>query len=394
MTKPSERLTVLTKAFHQFMPFVKYCIVGGSGTALDVAALYIFIEYAGIPLLPAASLSFTLAVINNFVWNKLWTFRNKSSNYRKLFIKFFLVSLGGLALTNVSMYLQVVVFGLWYIYAKLITSLIVLVWNFLANKYWTFQLKARPMGHAGPMAYDYSIVIPAYNEEKRLTKTLRQIHEYRQTQKLNAEIIVVDDGSEDGTAALVESQARDYSPLRLVHYAKNRGKGYAVRQGVQAAQGKNILFTDADNSTPIEELETLAQSMKARGADIAIGSRYLKESRVKIKQSRSRILIGRIGNALIRFIIIDGIRDTQCGFKLFKHEVAKDIFSRNKINGWGFDMEVLAIANMEKYRIIEVPVSWYNAPDSRLRPIRDAMRTFWELILIKLNIWCGRYDVG
>ena len=127
------------------------------------------------------------------------------------------------------------------------------------------------------------------------------------------------------------------------------------------------------------------------GADVAVGSRYLKESQIKIKQSWPRVFLGRVGNALIRWMILPGIHDTQCGFKLFKHDVAREIFSKNTIDGWGFDMEALLIAKLKGYRIIEVPVSWKNAPGSRFRPIRDALRTLGELIVIKSNMIRGQY---
>ncbi len=148
-------------------------------------------------------------------------------------------------------------------------------------------------------------------------------------------------------------------------------------------------MTDADNSTPIEEYASLIQKMRKN--DIAIGSRYLKNSQVKRKQSASRIAIGRIGNFLIQMFLVDGITDTQCGFKLFTHHSAKEIFFRQKVTRFGFDVEVLVIANTLNYSIAEVPVSWFNSPESRFRPIRDAIRTFFDLLYIKLNLWSGRY---
>src|SRR5690606_13949319 len=132
---------------------------------------------------------------------------------------------------------------------------------------------------------------------------------------------------------------------------KNQGKGHAVGKGIEASCGEYILFTDADHSTPIEDLDKLLKAMKSDGVDIAIGSRYLKGSDVKIRQSRFRVVMARLGNLLIRLFLIRGIRDTQCGFKLFKHNVAREIFSRQKVKRWGFDMEVLAIAEMLDYKI-------------------------------------------
>ncbi len=375
-----------------FKPFIKYCIVGVLGTSIDVGILWLLVHYGGLPVLTATSISFVVSVLNNFFLNKFWTFRSPSSNYRKLAIKFFLVSLGGLALTNACMWLLVHAIEIWYIWAKLITSGVVLMWNFLANKYWTFRSPRRPAPQTAVDDYDLSIIVPAYNEEKRLERTLRLIADYRASRGLKAQILVVDDGSADGTAELARRLAAELGHAEVVVSPRNEGKGNAVKLGVLASRGRRILFTDADNSTPIEELETLSRQMDASGADVVIGSRYLRESRVKIKQPPQRILIGRIGNFLIRSFIIDGIQDSQCGFKLFRGAAARDIFAHTRVKRWGFDIEALAIADQRDYKILEVPVSWYDAPNSRLRPLRDAINTFGELVFIKMNLWGGRYD--
>ncbi len=156
-----------------------------------------------------------------------------------------------------------------------------------------------------------------------------------------------------------------------------------------AARGRYILFTDADNSTPIEELAGFLPQMQR--ADVAIGSRYLSESKVHIKQPWYRIAIGRIANFLIQLFLVDGIRDTQCGFKLFRHHAAKDIFSRMKVEGFGFDMEALTLAELLGYSVRELPVDWYNSDSSRVRPLKDTFRTFKDLVFIKLNVWTGKY---
>ncbi len=373
-------------------PFLKYCAVGVLGTAIDVAVLWLLVHFGGLPVLTATTLSFIVSVINNFLLNKFWTFRNPSSNYRKLFIKFIIVSLGGLGLTNLCMWVLVHAAEIWYIWAKLMTSALVLVWNFLANKYWTFRHSRAAHPAPGAADYDLSIIVPAYNEELRLEKTVRIIADYRKRTALNAQILIVDDGSRDRTVEIARRLAEELGDAEVIVTGRNEGKGNAVKLGVKASRGRRVLFTDADNSTPIEELEALQRALEASGADVAIGSRYLKASRVKIKQSPLRILIGRVGNFLIRSFIINGIHDSQCGFKLFTAEAAKDIFAHTHVKRWGFDIEALAIADLRDYKITEVPVSWYDAPNSRLRPVRDAINTFGELIFIKLNMWGGRYD--
>jgi dolichyl-phosphate beta-glucosyltransferase len=376
---------------YPFKSFIRYGIVGVLGTAVDVVSLYILVEFLKLPLLVATTGSFLLAVSHNFILNKIWTFENKSTNYKKLYIKFLLVSAIGLLLTDISMFLQAEVMGLWYIYAKLITSILVLAWNFLGNKYWTFSIKGRTVLTPRNFEYVFSIIIPAFNEEKRIAATLRIVHNYIQARKCSAEIIVVDDGSHDNTSEIVRTQKKAMNNLSLYTLAKNKGKGRAVKAGIEKAQGEYILFTDADNSTPIEELDKLYAALQENKSDIAIGSRYMPGSNLRVRQPYHRILIGRIGNLLIRLFLLENIKDTQCGFKLFKQAVAQDIFSRQKIKRWGFDMEVLAIAKMLNYKIAEVPVSWVNSGESRIRPIRDALQTFIELIGIKLNLLSGRY---
>lgn len=382
----------LSEIIKKFKPFIKYAIVGVLGTAIDLGALYILVEYARMDVILASVFSFLLAVVNNFIINKAWTFQNKSKNYRKLFIKFLIVSLVGLLLTVSCMHLFVNVANIWYIFAKAITSLIVLSWNFLGNKFWTFVINQKEKQINEEYLYDLSIVIPAYNEENRIKNTLLSIQDYLSSNKINAEIIVVNDGSKDSTVEVVKSYQNKIPNLQIIDLGKNCGKGAAVKQGVIKSRGKLILFTDADNSTPIEELEKLQKSLMTNNAQIAIGSRYLQDSSVKIKQPKYRIFIGRAGNLLIRMFLIDGLRDTQCGFKLFTSDAAKNIFQFQKVSRFGFDMEALVVAGHLGYKIVEVPVSWFNSAESRVRPIKDALVTLKDLVYIKLNIWSGRYN--
>ena len=376
-----------------FKPFFRYSVVGVVGTFIDLASLYFFVEYLYIAVIPASVLSFLLAVVNNFLLNKSWTFKNRSSNYRKLFIKFLIVSVIGLLLTVSSMYVLVHVIGIWYMIAKALTSLIVLTWNFLGNKFWTFNLKHRDLEIPENFDYELSIIIPAYNEENRIKNTLLIISDYIFEKNLNTEIIVVDDGSKDRTTEVIKHYQGKIKNLKLIALGKNYGKGYAVKKGIDESKGKYILFTDADNSTPIEEFEKLFKELKENDAQIAIGSRYLSDSKVKIAQPRYRILMGRMGNILIRIFLIDGIKDTQCGFKLFTHEAAREIFSLQKVRRFGFDMEALVVASSLGHKIIEVPVSWFNSAESRVRPIKDAFITLKDLVYIKLNLLSGRYRV-
>ena len=373
----------------KYAVFLKYAIVGCMGTAIDLGSLYVFVEFLRINLLLAAAMSFILAVINNFLLNKYWTFQNKSSNIRKQFIKFLIVSMIGLLLTELFMSLLVYGLKIWYMASKLVTSGLVLMWNFLANKYWTFKDRIFYVPLIEHYDYDISVIVPAYNEQKRIKKTLEAINDYFRDKPMTRQIIVVDDGSKDDTAGIARNLDAGIDNLTVTSYQPNRGKGYAIKTGVEASRGEYILFTDADNSTPIEEFEKFYPLLKNN--EVVIGSRYVKGSNIVISQPWYRVLIGRFANMLIRIFILDGVTDTQCGFKAFQHKAAREIFSRIKVNRFGFDIEVLAIARLLTFSVREIPVSWFNAGESRVRPVKDAFRTFIELIYIKLNLWGGRY---
>lgn len=237
---------------------------------------------------------------------------------------------------------------------------------------------------------DLSIIIPCYNEAERLPATLRDIAKYLITSDLTVEIIVVDDGSKDNTVNVATSLQKLLPQLRVLPFAKNQGKGHAVKYGMLASTGKLVLFMDADNSTPLREVEKLLPFISSY--EVVIGSRHLHTSNVVIKQPFYRILLSRLGNLLIQALLIRGIRDTQCGFKLFTKTAAHNIFAKQRTTGFGFDMEVLAIAqSIFHYKIKEVAVSWYNSKDSRVRPIHDAWRTLNDLFRIKHNLVTGLY---
>jgi len=231
---------------------------------------------------------------------------------------------------------------------------------------------------------EISIVIPAYNEEKRIEKTLKKVYEYFKGKKVEFEIIVVDDGSNDKTVEIVEKFSSDRKKIRILKHEKNMGKGAAVKTGILNAKGELILFTDADLSTPIEEFEKLKKKIE-KGYDIAIGSRGLKDSKIVIPQPFYRRIIGRIFPLLVRLIVIKDFKDTQCGFKLFKKEAAKKIFSQLKTEGFAFDVEVLAKGKKEGYKIAEVGVLWYNSPRSSVKIFRDSFRMFVSLLKIKFS---------
>jgi glycosyltransferase involved in cell wall biosynthesis len=238
-------------------------------------------------------------------------------------------------------------------------------------------------------APELSIVIPAFNEEKRLARTLNRIRDYIAAKGFDAEVIVVDDGSSDDTAKLVEERLSYVPNLRLVSNGRNRGKGYSVRHGMLEAHGHIALFTDADLSAPIEEADKLLSSLNH--AEIAIGSRALDRSLISVHQSRFRELAGSMFNCIVRLMTGVKFRDTQCGFKAFIREPAKVVFEQQRVEGFGFDPEILFLARRHGLCVVEIPVRWAHDPATRVRVFRDSLRMFIDLLRIRWNWLLGRY---
>ncbi|HTS38688.1 MAG TPA: dolichyl-phosphate beta-glucosyltransferase [Candidatus Solibacter sp.] len=239
----------------------------------------------------------------------------------------------------------------------------------------------------------YSIVIPAYNEGARLGATLEKVLTYLHQQGWDAEVIVVNDGSRDNTAEIVRSFAAKNPALRLVENPGNRGKGYSVRNGMLNARGRVVLFSDADLSSPIEEAPKLFQALE-NGADIAIGSRWLRAETQTQRQPLHRQLFGRIFNLLLRLTLGLKFKDTQCGFKAFKQRAAQTIFPLQKIERWGFDPEILFLARKFGLKVEEIPVAWGHSGDTRINPVLDGARMFQEMLHIRWNDVTGKYDGG
>jgi dolichyl-phosphate beta-glucosyltransferase len=230
-----------------------------------------------------------------------------------------------------------------------------------------------------------SIVIPAYNEEHRLPQTLRQVLDWVSRADLSfREVIVVDDGSRDGTTRVVEEFARENACLRLARYDGNRGKGYAVRYGMLEAKGEWILYTDADLSAPIEEIAKLCRAAREQDAGVAIGSRAVDRSLVEKHQPAMRELSGRFFNLVMRLVTGLHFHDTQCGFKLYSADAARKIFSRQKQEGFSFDVEDLLIAKKLRVRAVEVPVRWANVEGTKVR-LSQGMKSFLDLVQIRMD---------
>lgn len=240
------------------------------------------------------------------------------------------------------------------------------------------------------MAKPYlSVIIPAYNEAERLPLTLFDIDKYLSQASFSYEIIVVNDGSKDNTAQVVENLMPIIKNLKLINNKFNQGKGGVVAQGMLEAKGNIRLFTDADNSTSIDQVEKFFPYFK-EGYQVVIGSRAVKGAEIPVKQPFYRRILGRIGNLIIQILVLPGLKDTQCGFKAFTEEAAKDIFSRLTIKRWGFDVEALVIAKVLGYQIKEVGIRWINDPRSKVKP-SAYFQMLYEVLKIRLNLWLKKY---
>ena len=226
-----------------------------------------------------------------------------------------------------------------------------------------------------------SIVIPAYNEGNRISDTITATYQYLSEKKLNFEIIVVDDGSSDTTIEILRAFQKDMPALKIIRHKFNQGKGAAVKTGMLTAQGEYVLFMDADLATPIEQLVKMWTNKDQ--ADIVIGSRYLKPGSIKTPQPFHRKIIARLGNFAIRTLLNINIQDTQCGFKMIKKNVAKDLFLRQSLTGFSFDIEILALSKVLDYSVKEVAVDWHDKAGSHVDPIKDSLAVFQDVLKIR-----------
>lgn len=244
------------------------------------------------------------------------------------------------------------------------------------------------------MSIELSIIIPAYNEEANIEGCIQTVITAFEARNIKFEIIAVDDGSSDKTLDVIRTIAETDPRIMALTNGKNRGKGYTVRHGVLESKGALMLFTDVDLSTPIEEFDKLHASL-VTGYDIAFGSRALAESELQVSQPWYRVWLGRLANRAIQMVVpaLRGIKDTQCGFKLFTGDVARRIFPLQRNERWGFDFEILHIARKHSYRVIEVPVMWSHGGDSRIR-LSDYPRTLMELFKVRLNEIKGVYHLA
>jgi glycosyltransferase involved in cell wall biosynthesis len=234
-----------------------------------------------------------------------------------------------------------------------------------------------------------SILVPSFNEEARLSPTLERIANYIQASNHKTEVIVIDDGSTDGTARLAESFRSSIPELRVLSNGTNRGKGYSVRHGALEARGDYLLFTDADLSAPIEEADRLLMALLTN--DVAIGSRAMNRNLIGVHESAFREFAGIVFNKIVRFMLRLPFVDTQCGFKAFRREKCKVIFEQQTIERFGFDPELLYLARRNRLSVVEIPVRWSHSPATKINMMRDSLQMFVDVFTIRWNALAGRY---
>lgn len=250
------------------------------------------------------------------------------------------------------------------------------------------ELSTRSMIRDAP---ELSIVIPAFNEDQRLPRSLERIHAYLETHFISAEVIVVDDGCTDGTAEIVKNSSAEYPEVRLVSNGRNRGKGFSVRHGMLEARGDVVLFTDADLSAPIEEADKLLAALRQGHCAGAIGSRGLDRTLIESHQSSLRELAGIIFNQMVQLVAGINFTDTQCGFKAFRREQSRIIFDQQRTEGFGFDPEILFLAQRHGLKVVEIPVRWAHDPATKVHVVADSIRMFIDLLAIRWNLLNGHY---
>jgi glycosyltransferase involved in cell wall biosynthesis len=246
-----------------------------------------------------------------------------------------------------------------------------------------------PINGAPSVPIELSIIVPSYNEELRLPASLDRIADYVAGCGRSTEVLVVNDGSKDRTAAVAASYAERIPNLRVLENGANRGKGYSVRHGMLEARGRIVLFTDADLSAPIEEADKLLAAMARY--DLAIGSRAMDRSLIKVRESAFREFAGIVFNKIVRMVLRLPFVDTQCGFKAFGRERCRIIFEQQRIERFGFDPELLYLARRHGLRAVEIPVRWSHSPATKINMMRDSIQMFLDVFTIRWNSLCGRY---
>lgn len=383
----------------------KFGITGLVNTIIDFGLFNLLVAMTGIHsgwqvgLLNAAAV--TAAMINSYLMNRRWTF-NEISHSRNSLMRFVLASIIGilinsLVVTAVSNLCRSLPLSIYLVLnaGKIIGAILSSTWNFIAYRNWVFQdveeLDCSFEVETAAVKGMVSIIIPAYNESLRLPQRLRRLATSAQSH-VTVEIVVVDDGSTDNTRELVKEISQEFQFIRCLSYMPNQGKGYAVKTGMLNAQGEYIIFVDADETFSWEHIQQILDRLQA-GQQVAVGARNSGGSGRVAGESRLRYLMGRTFNLLIQMVILPGCPDSQCGLKGFSREAAREIFSRQLLRGFAFDVEVLALARALQFDVAYVPVEASDCPGSSVNRFLSPFYMALDILRVKLNLGLRRYDV-
>jgi len=390
---------------HVLRQFVKYVIVGCVVTAIDMAVLHLCYRILHIPIKVSVIAGFMCGNVSSFIFNKYYTFRNFSKAVVRQYAKYFVTSMTGLLWTLFLMTLFYEKLNLFasmtsynYLLCKMIVAVLVMFWNFTIIRHWTLTHYTLPPLLPVPEEklkrdIQLSIIIPAYNEENRLPGTVKAVTDWMGRQNYSYEIIIVDDGSTDNTVSKIrELNKTSGHPLTLLSLSSNQGKGTAVREGMLHACGRFRLFMDADHQIDIRELEAFIPHFDEYR--VIIGSKYARDiNKTGARISAIRKFVSRLGNCIIRLLFNLKVRDTQCGFKVFPGSLAEHLFRLQKVSGFAFDVEIIALSALYKMQILELPITLKDTNESRVRTFTDSIKVFRDLLKIKLNIWKKNYKL-
>ncbi len=383
-----------------FRQIYRFAIVGLLNTVIDFAVFNLLIIVSGVRSGPGLILinitAVFLAIVNSYILNRTWTFKSSNPNYAAQLPRFLIASLTG-------MFINIATIGLFSLLLlpgtnpsylalngiKLLAALLSASWNFISYRYWVFKKHSPGVEFPPYQPGLISIIIPAYNEALRLPERLKNLASTLPS-SLPVEIIVVDDGSSDNTAALTRLMSETFPQISCISYARNQGKGKAVRTGMLAARGEFLVFSDADNTFTPQHIEALITKLKA-GNSVAIACRHSTSGGRMKGESWQRHLMGKCFNQLVQAILLPGIRDSQCGLKGFHYEAARKIFGRQRLNGFAFDVEVLALARALGYKIAEIKVNVIDCAGSRVNPLLAPVQMLFGLLRVKRALFLNTY---
>lgn len=378
----------------------------GVSTGADFVALMVLLRVFGTPTWLAAVVGSSLGAVLNYILQRRVVFKSRGEKKRVQLPRYLAVAGSTVLLSTIVTTALIDGLGITDVIARAIAAAaLFLGWHYPLAKLVFRRGQRAPServardvsvsrNHGGAIMQPYlSVIIPAYNESERIPRAIEDIRAVIERWPFPVEVIVVDDGSSDETAAVVAACAERIPQLRLVSYMPNQGKGFAVRTGVLEARGEIVLFMDADNSVPLEQASALIRAIE-EGADAAIGSRYIQPSRTEKAPPWYRVAWSRLTNAIVQRSLLPGIKDTQCGFKAFRTATARPAFEQLTIRGWGFDLELLTILHRSNRSIVEISVPFRDDRRTKINPLPDAWRVVRDYLTVQRNVLGGRYELA